>query len=148
LGHLARAVLRRLSMSTQSELLKARTMRFAVDICRLLRDLPTWEPGPTVKHQLTRSATGVAFNYRATCRARSHDEFTAKLGISVEESDESQGWLEFIEAAELMKAPELTRLIVEAAELAAILSAAYGTARYNQRRRRAGGAKTSTAVAG
>jgi four helix bundle protein len=149
LRELARAVLLRLNMSTQSALQKARTMRFAVDVCRLLRDVPTWEPGATVKHQLTRSATGVAFNYRATCRARSHDEFTAKLGISVEESDESQGWLEFIEAAGLLKTPELTRLIVESAELAAILSAAYGTARHNQRKRRADRAqKTSTAVAG
>lgn len=78
----------------------------------------------------------MAFNYRATCRARSHNEFTARMGVVAEEADESQGWLEFIDAAELIKSAALTRLIREATELAAIASAAYGTARYNQKRKR------------
>ena len=123
-------------MSELSETLKQRTMTFCLDVCRLLRDIPEWEPGPTAKRQLTRAATAVAINYRASCRARSHDEFTAKMGTVAEESDESQGWLEFIETAELVKSDELTRLIVEAAEIVAIMSKAYGTARYNQRNRR------------
>ena len=58
------------------------------------------------------------------------------MGVVAEEADESQGWLEFIEAAQLLKSAALTRLIREAAELAAITSAAYGTARYNQKQKR------------
>jgi hypothetical protein len=58
------------------------------------------------------------------------------MGVVAEEADESQGWLEFIEAAELLKSLALTRLIREATELAAITSAAYGTARHNQKQRR------------
>jgi four helix bundle protein len=122
-------------VSGLSETLKLRTMRFCLDVCRLLRDIPEWEPGATAKRQLTRAATGVALNYRATCRARSHDEFTAKMGVVAEESDESQGWLEFIEAAELLKSEELTRLIIESTEIVAIMSKSYGTAKYNQRNR-------------
>ena len=53
------------------------------------------------------------------------------MGVVAEEADESQGWLEFVEAGELLKSETLTRLIVEATELAAIASASYGTARYN-----------------
>ena len=102
----------------------------------MIRDLPAFEPGPTAQRQLARAATGVAFNYRATCRARSHAEFTARMAIVAEEADESQGWLEFIEAGELMKSETLTRLIGEASELAAITSAAYGTARANEQHRR------------
>lgn len=123
-------------MSEQSELLKQRTMRFALDVCSLIKDLPRDEPGATVKRQLTKSSTSLAFNYRASCRARSHAEFTAKIGLVAEESDESQGWLEFIEAAELLKGDELTRLLAESAEIAAIMSASVGTARYNDRNRR------------
>jgi four helix bundle protein len=123
-------------MSDVSDQLKKRTMRFALDACALIRELPQFEPGPTAKHQLARAATGVAFNYRATCRARSHTEFTSRMGVVAEEADESQGWLEFVEAAELLKSADLTRLIREATELAAIMSAAYGTARYNQKQRR------------
>ncbi|HVH29360.1 MAG TPA: four helix bundle protein [Vicinamibacterales bacterium] len=110
-------------------------MRFALDVCALIRGLPSSEPGPTVQRQLAKSATSVAFNYRASCRARSHTEFTAKIGIVAEEADESQGWLEFIEAGELMESTELPRLLAESRELTAIFSAAAGTARYKQRNR-------------
>jgi len=78
-------------MSDQSELLKQRTMTFALDVCALIRALPVDEPGLTVKHQLARSSTGVAFNYRSSCRARSHAEFTARLGVVVDEMKASAG---------------------------------------------------------
>jgi hypothetical protein len=53
-------------MSETTEHMKKRTMRFALDVCALIRDLPHDEPGPTVRHQLTESVTGFAFNYRAS----------------------------------------------------------------------------------
>jgi len=108
-------------------------MRFALDVCDLLKQLPHDEPGPTVRRQLAKSSTGVAFNYRASCRARSHAEFTSKIGIVAEEADETQGWLEFIDAANLVVSPDLPRLITEATELSAIMSASVGTARYKER---------------
>ena len=123
----------RLVMSDQAELLKKRTMRFALDICALIRQFPAWEPGPTAQRQLAKAATSVAFNYRASCRARSHAEFTAKIGTVAEEADESLGWLEFAEAAPLADGPELARLLAESRELCAIFSASVGTARYNRR---------------
>src|SRR5439155_3194733 len=120
-------------MSEETELLKQRTMRFSLAVCALLRQLPHDEPGPTVKRQLAKAATGVAFNYRSSCRSRSHTEFTARIGIVAEESDESRGWLEFIVAASLIASAELDRLLQEAAELLAIMSASVGTARYKER---------------
>ena len=120
-------------MSEQTDLLKARTMKFALDACALIKKLPDSEPGPTARHQLTRSATGVAFNYRASCRSRSHTEFTAKMGVVAEEADETQGWLEFIDAAKLVPTGEVASLLQEATELSAIFSASVGTARYKER---------------
>jgi len=69
-------------MSEQAELLKERTMRLALDVCKLLKLLPWDEPGRTGKRQLARAATGTAFNYRAACRGRSHDEFAEKKSAS------------------------------------------------------------------
>ena len=40
--------------------------------------------------------TSVAANYRAACKARSHAEFVAKIGIVLEEADESKFWLDFL----------------------------------------------------
>ena len=122
-------------MGEAAEYLKRRTMRFALDVCELIKLLPSFEPGPTVCRQLAKSATSVAFNYRASCRARSHGEFTAKIGIVAEEADETQGWLEFMEAAALVKSPDLPRLLGESRELTAIFSASAGTARYKHRNR-------------
>jgi four helix bundle protein len=117
-------------VSEQSEALKARTMKFALDVCTLLRDLPRDEPGPTVKRQLAKASTGTAFNYRASCRARSHAEFTARIGIVAEEIDETQGWLEFVLAARLLSSTtSAKRLHAESGELCAIFSAQAGTAR-------------------
>jgi four helix bundle protein len=123
------------AMSDLSDQLKARTMQFALDVCALIRQLPAEEPGPTARRQLAKSSTGLAFNYRASCRARSHAEFTAKTGVVVEEADESLGWLEFIAAARLISPDALTRLIPEAEELLRIFASSYGTARRTERNR-------------
>jgi four helix bundle protein len=123
-------------MSEISEELKARTMRFPLDVCTLIKKLPHDEPGPTVKRQLAKASTGVAFNYRSSCRSRSHAEFTARIGVVAEEADESLGWLEFIEAGKLITSQELTRLVRESDQLAAIFSASVGTARAKERRAR------------
>ena len=97
---------------------------------------------PQLRHRLcvtvsrVSQTAEVAFNYRASCRARSHDEFTAKIGLVAEEADESEGWLEFIETGRLIKSSSaLTHLLNESRELVAIFSASVGTARYKQRNR-------------
>jgi four helix bundle protein len=79
--------------------------------------------------QLLRSATSVAANYRAVQRARSKAEFVSKLGIVVEESDESQFWLELLVKADILPESRLESLISEANELTAIFVASQRTAR-------------------
>ena len=127
-------------MGEQAEALKERARRFALATLRLIKHLPTEEPGPLIRRQLAKSATSVSMNYRATCRARSHAEFTSKIGLVAEEADESLGWLETIGDAELLtdleRLRELKNLTREADELAAIFSKSAGTARRNQRRKR------------
>ena len=118
-------------MSALSEQLKARTRRFALDVIALIRLLPRDEPGPTIKRQLTKAATSVHMNYRASCRARSHAEFTAKIGVVAEEADESAAWLDLIAEAKLLQCELLFKLQKEGHELEAIFSASAGTARGN-----------------
>ncbi len=122
-------------MSEQSEHLKRRTRRFALDVIELIKLLPRDEPGPTIKRQLTKAATSVDMNYRVSCRARSHAEFTAKIGVVAEEADESAAWLDLVAEARLLQCDLLTRLRKEGHELEAIFSASAGTARRNERGR-------------
>jgi four helix bundle protein len=76
--------------------LKARTKNFALRVIKLVQALPRNMTADVLGKQLLRSATSVAANYRAACRARSQAEFVAKMSIVVEESDESLFWLELI----------------------------------------------------
>ena len=123
-------------MSEQSDALKARTRRFALDCLQIIKLLPRDEPGPTIRRQLTKASTSVDMNYRASCRARSHAEFTAKIGVVAEEADESAAWLDLIDEANLIRCDLLVRLLKEGHELEAIFSSSAGTARRNERARR------------
>jgi four helix bundle protein len=60
----------------------------------MLQALPKTDEARIIGKQVLRSGTSVAANYRAACRARSKAEFAAKLGVVVEEIDETVffGW--------------------------------------------------------
>jgi four helix bundle protein len=58
--------------------------------------LPRSRESNVLVQQVLRSATGMAANYRAAGRSRSKAEFIAKLGVVVEEADETVFWLEIL----------------------------------------------------
>jgi four helix bundle protein len=109
--------------------LKARTRRFAVDVIRFSRELPATLDGCTTGGQQLRAATSVAANYRSACRGPSRAEFIAKLGVVLEEADESLLWLEVINEAQVCSGPKLEKLLQEADELTAIFTASMKTAK-------------------
>ena len=108
--------------------LKQRTKDFALRSIHLCETLPKTYIGSTIGKQLLRSATSVAANYRAACRGRSKREFVAKLGIVIEEADESLFWLELIAESNLLPKERLADLTQEADELTAIFVASRKTA--------------------
>ena|SRR5450756_1864884 len=84
-------------MKRDSEALKLRTKDFALRVPRLYRSLPRTEEARILGTQLLRSSTSIGANYRAACRGRSRAEFVAKLGIVLEEADETVFWLELFQ---------------------------------------------------
>jgi len=70
----------------------ARSSRFAVSVVRMCRRLPREDAARVFGRQLLRSATGTAANFRAAVRARSPREFAARIGVALEEVDESAFW--------------------------------------------------------
>ena len=114
---------------TKTEEFKERTRKFALRIMRLCRALPKDDEGRVIARQLLRSGTSVGANYRAVSRARSRAEFIAKLGIVVEEMDETIYWLGLIEDGKLLPEKSLKEIKVEANELMAIVAASQLTAK-------------------
>jgi four helix bundle protein len=110
-------------MNEKAELLKKRTKRFAIEIVRLFRTLPRTDEARVIGRQLLRSATSVAANYRSVCRARSRPDFISKVGVVVEEMDETVFWLEMLCETSIVPAQRLASLSKEAGELFAIFAA-------------------------
>jgi four helix bundle protein len=96
---------------------------------RLSDALPRTRAGNVIGHQIPRSATSVAANYRASGRARSKAEFIAKIGIVIEEADETVLWLELLAEGNILPAAKLEGLLTEARQLLAIFSASGRTAK-------------------
>lgn len=113
----------------KAEAMRARTKQFDIRVVNVFRSLPRAQDAQTLGKQLLRSGTSVAANYRAVCRARSKADFISKMGVVVEEADETVFWLELLMDTGVVKRERITGLLAEANELLAIFSASLQTAK-------------------
>jgi four helix bundle protein len=105
-----------------NEVFRRRTMNLALNVIHLSETLNKTEASRIVVRQLLRSATSVAANFRAACRARSSAEYYSKMCIVIEECDETLFWFEIIESAGINKSEQLTGLIQETYKLLAVFA--------------------------
>lgn len=76
--------------------LKDRFKKFALDIIQLVKTLPNSNECRVIGNQLLKSGTSCYANFRAALRSRSKAEYYSKLCIVVEETDETELWLELL----------------------------------------------------
>ncbi len=107
--------------------LKQRTKSFALRIIRMTQALPRSREADVIARQVLRSAACIAANYRAAGRGRSKAEFTAKLGIVIEETDETVLWLELLAESGIVKPTRVRDLLDEANQLLALFAASWRT---------------------
>jgi four helix bundle protein len=112
--------------------LEARLERLALEVLALTRPLLREADARDFAVQLRRAVTGAHSNYGAACVARSHADFTSKIGVALEEADESRRWLRLLKGAGLLSNARVDAVIREAGELRAILSASHLTAKTNR----------------
>jgi four helix bundle protein len=93
---------------------------FAKDCVELTNKLPDTKLASHICQQLIRCATSTAANYRATRLAQSKAAFIAKLSIVIEETDESEFWIDFATDQGLLLKEDTQHVIKEARELTAI----------------------------
>jgi len=131
-------------MNEVTEGLRQRARRFAVRLVKFLRQLPRDPVTTEIVRQLARSGPAVSANYRAACRGRSRREYIARLGIVVEEADETEHWLLVLIESEIASGLEVEHLYDEACQLLydeacqlrAIVKASHDTARANDEQNR------------
>ncbi len=116
-----------------SDELQTRTKLLSLRVMKLTDALTSSAAGRVLANQLLRSGMSVSANYRAARRARSKKEFIAKIGIVVEEADETAHWLELACEGGLMPSQKLESLRKETEELVAIFSRMRHTAKIRAR---------------
>jgi four helix bundle protein len=109
-------------VNEKADELKQRTKKFALNVLAFVRTLLNTDEARDVGGQLRRSGIGVGSNYRATCRSRSKAEFVARIGVALEEADESGFWLEIVIESRMSPGKPSIDLLKEANELSAILA--------------------------
>lgn len=109
--------------------LRSRTKSFALRIMKMCRTIPNSRETSIINNQILRSATGMAANYRAVGLARSKAEFLSKLGIVIEEADETVFWLEMLGDSGIVQASKLREMLAEGNQLVAIFLASRRTAK-------------------
>ena len=84
-------------MDERKVAMRKRTKAFASSVIRFFLTLDkTKEELRILGRQILRSGTSVAANYREASRARSAQEFIAKIEVCAQEADETQLWLELL----------------------------------------------------
>jgi len=120
-------------MSQIADDLRNRTFRYSIRITELCRQLPLHWVDQEIGKQLLRAGMGVTGNYWSCCRARSSKEFIARLGIAVDEADESVLWLTMLVESGVKSDGATKALMREGSEVRAILAKSHKTAPDNRR---------------
>ncbi len=105
-----------------------RLMSLGVAAIRITTRLPKNPPGRHVTLQLFRSATGAGANYEEARAAESSADFVHKVAVAAQEMREACYWFGLVHRSGWLDA-DLTPVVREANELAAILGASARTAR-------------------
>ena len=118
--------------------LRTRLADLAVRVARISAPLVANAAARHGATQLARAAASAAANYRAATVARSHAEFTSKIGTALEEADETIYWLEYLtRVGWLPEDATYAEVLQESLEMAAILGASKRTSTRNAHLRRA-----------
>src|SRR5687768_10371506 len=103
--------------------MKNRTFNFAVEVGKLIDQLPYNLANRQYIAQLVRCSSSVGANYRASQRAKSDNDFINKLKIVEEEADESVYFLQLLLALNEKCKKGIEPLINEGIEILKIIVA-------------------------
>ncbi len=113
----------KLQISNTKYDLEERTLKFAKNVIRLCKSLPSNTVNLKLVNQLIRSAGSIGANYREANDSLGKKDFLHRLRIARKEAKETIFWLELILEANRDKKKEIDGLIGECTEIRNILSA-------------------------
>jgi four helix bundle protein len=110
--------------------IQERTFKFAVQVVKLVNQLPRTTAGIEVGRQIARPATSIGANVEEADAAESKQDFVHKMSIAHKEARETRYWLRITQAT-LADTNETQALIQESDALVRILYSIVNNARKN-----------------
>lgn len=101
--------------------LSARTLKFAIEITRMVRSSPKDYSIAIILNQLLRSATSIGANFEEAQNASSRDDFIYKVSLSLREARETRYWLRVVIGSRIISNSRPHPLLNESEELMKIL---------------------------
>jgi four helix bundle protein len=117
--------------NSKANTLEGRLVQFAVDIVKLVGQLPQNPQAKHIGNQILRSGTAAAPNYGEARAAESRADFVHKLKICLKELNETAIWLRILQRSVAVNSDFVNRLVAENTELCKILVSSVQTARRN-----------------
>ncbi len=102
--------------------LVGRTKGFAIQIIHLYGRLPQSIEAQVIGKQMLRSGTSVGAHYREAIRARSSQEYAAKVDGGLAELEEIRYWIELLVDSKIIPSEQTLDLFKEADELVKIFA--------------------------
>jgi four helix bundle protein len=125
------AIANRMVSNSKANTLEGRLVQFAVDIVKVVGQLPQNPQAKHIGNQILRSGTAAAPNYGEARAAESRADFVHKLKICLKELNETGIWLRILQRSVAVNPDLVSRLVAENTELCKILVASVQTARRN-----------------
>jgi len=113
--------------------IKERAYGFAIDIIKLVGNVPKDTAGLVLGRQLLRSGTSIGANVEEATGAFSKDDFIFKMNIALKEARETNYWLRLLSDAGMIKDIDLKDALNESDNLKNILSAIVKTSKERRR---------------
>ena len=120
-----------MASNSKADELERRLVQFAIDIVKVIGELPKNSEGKHIASQLLRSGTAAAPNYGEARAAESRADFIHKLKVALKELNETAVWLRILRGSFAIQPDFVARLVAENTELCKILVASIQTARKN-----------------
>jgi four helix bundle protein len=119
-------------MGERVDALQKKSRNLSHEVVLFVNKMPENRAYRIIGDQLFRSGTSAGANYRAVCRARSRADFISKLGIVLEEADETKYWIELLVETGLASKEQTETMYKEADEIVAMCVASMKTAKFNK----------------
>ena len=111
----------------KDSLIQIKSFTFAIRIVKFYKYLCEEKKEFVLSKQVLRSGTSIGANAREGRNAQSNADFVNKLSIALKEADETQYWLELMEASDIISNDEYESLNNDLSELVAMLTSSIKT---------------------